>query len=405
MPVLCDVDGPMFDPTLFAVSELRAKNSASNTILQAMRAIAVLQHTLDRLGIDLNRRIEQGSYLALSEVDQVISDTKLEFRELDKQPGNSTVSKPRKILSLEQARLNRTRTRPPGAVCSNTTVIRLIYIRRYLKWYFNLRALRQKTSLTLRADILQWEKLVDDAIREKTPSMSTFNSKGERLGLTIEVQKLLLEIIEPNHPLNPWRSAHAKERNCLIIHMLIELGTRRGELLGVRLSDIVASKQEINIELRPDDKEDPRLYEPNGKTKDRTLALSSHLLRRIINYVHGERYAIRRARKIPFLLVASTGKPLSISGFNKVFKPLQESIPELHMVFPHLMRHTFNDNMTVELEAAGMPGVQVWESLRRLNGWSDKSKMPGKYTQQSTEIKARAASRRYQEKLIVGGDK
>lgn len=400
LPLLCSADGPLFEPTLFAMS-LRTKSSASSTIQQAMRSVAVLQQTLDRLEIDLNQRIQQGKFLNLNEVDQVVADAKLQAGELDKQPGLPTISKSRKVLSLEQARLNLTRTRPPGEVSSNTTAIRLVYIRAYLHWHIQVRALRLDTSLVMRADILELGKLVDEALREKTPS-ATNNSKGERLGLTVEAQKLLLQVIEPNHPLNPWTSPHAKERNALIVHMLLELGVRRGELLGIRTADIRAQSQEVNIELRPDDKDDPRLYEPNGKTNDRILAVSAQLLRRIAVYVQGARYDIKPARKNRFLLVASTGEPLSISGFNKLFTPLQDSMPELKMVIPHLMRHTFNDNMVNELESSGMQGTQIVELLCRLNGWSDRSNMPFKYTKRSGEAKANAALRKHQEKLNMG---
>jgi integrase len=402
LPLLCSADGPLFEPTLFAVS-LRTKSSAANTIQQAMRAVAVLQHTLDRLRIDLNQRIQQGKYLSLNEVDQIVSDAKLQAVELDKQPDLFTTSKPRKLLSLEQTRLHLTRTRPSGKVSSNTTAIRLFYIRAYLNWHIQVRALRVDTSLSMRTNILELGRLVDNALREKTPR-ATGNSKGERLGLTVADQQLLLQVLEPNHPLNPWDSPHAKERNALIVHMLLELGVRRGELLGIRTRDIHAQSQEVNIELRPDDKDDPRLYEPNGKTKDRILAISSQLLRRIASYVQGARYEIRSARKNPFLLVASTGEPLSISGFNKLFAPLQNSTPELKMVIPHLMRHTFNDNMVGELENSGMEGAQIAEALCRLNGWSGRSKMPYKYTKLSGEAKAKMALRSYQEKLNAGAN-
>lgn len=400
LPLLCSEAGPLFEPTLFAVS-LRAESLAANTIKQAMRSVGVLQQTLNRLGIDLNQRIQQGKYLTLNEVDQVVADAKLQAGELDKQPGLATIAKPRKVLSMEQARLNLTRTRVPGEVSSNTTVIRLFYIRGYLDWHTRVRAMRLDTSLAMRADILELGKLVDEAIREKTPGI-TGNSKGERLGLTVEGQQQLLQVIEPNHPLNPWASPHAKERNALIVHMLLELGVRRGELLGIRTRDIRAQSQEVNIELRPDDKDDPRLYEPNGKTKARILTVSAQLLRRISSYVQGVRYDIKPARKSPFLLVASTGEPLSISGLNKLFTALQESTPELKMVIPHLMRHTFNDNMVEELEKSGMEGSQIVETLCRLNGWTDRSNMPFKYTKRSGEAKANAAHRKYQEKLNVG---
>jgi integrase len=400
-PLLSTEDGPMFEPALFAIS-MRTKNLATNTILQAMRSIAVLQHTLDRLGIDLNQRIELGTHLSLNEIDQIVADAKLEIRELDKQTPHPFIAKPRKkILSLEQARLNLTRTKPPQEVSSNTAVIRLFYIRTYLNWQIQNRALRLDTNFAVRSKILELSDLVDKALREKTPSL-TGNSKGTRLGLTRESQKLLLEVIEPNHALNPWSHAHTKERNSLIVHMLLELGLRRGELLGLRIRDIDTANQKINIELRPDDIEDPRLYEPNGKTKDRTLPASPLLLRRIANYIKGPRYEIKPARKNPFLLVASDGQPLSISGLAKIFKPLQNSTPELCMVIAHLMRHTFNDNITTELQNSGMPDPQIEEVLCRLNGWSDGSSMPFRYTNRSGEVKANEALRRYQEKMTLG---
>jgi hypothetical protein len=49
-----------------------------------------------------------------------------------------------------------------------------------------------------------------------------------------------------------------------------------------------------------------------------------------------------------------------------------------------------------------MQGTQIEEILCRLNGWSDRSKMPLKYTKRSGEAKANAALRKYQEKLNMG---
>lgn len=402
-PLLVSENGPAFEPTSFALSQLRGRNLATNTILQATRAVMVLQVILDRHGIDLNKRIEQGQLLTLGEIDLLVSDSKLEMTELNKEPDHLTSTKSRKVTSLEKVRLNLTRTRAPGAVDHNTVVIRLTYIRQYLNWYVKVRALQQTSDLKKMSFILELGEMVNDAINERTPNSRGRNANGERHGLGEAEQKLLLNLIEQDHPRNPWGTYHAKKRNALIIHLLIELGARRGELLGIRLNDINAQKQEILLARRPDDKDDPRLCEPNGKTFERLLTLSPQLLRRIRDYSNGARYSIPQARKHPFLIVASTGAPLSISGFNKLFKPLQDSIPELDQVVAHLLRHTFNDNMSVELEEAGMDGVQVWKSLLRLNGWSDNSKMPARYTKASTERKARAAHRSMQEKLNMIG--
>lgn len=398
-PLLVSEDGPAFEPTVFAISQLRGKNLAFNTILQATRAVMVLLMMLKRHGIDLNKRIDKGELLTLGEVDLLVSYAKLEMTELTHDPDVTIPLKHRKVTSLETVRLNRTRRRAPGTVGHNTAAIRLTYIRQYLSWCVKVRALQQINDQKKRANLLEIGEIVNSAIQERTPNSMGRNANGERHGLGEEEQKLLLNVVELDHPRNPWSTPHAKERNALIIHMLIELGVRRGELLGIRRNDINAQKQEILLARRPDDNEDPRLNEPNGKTYERLLILSPQLLMRINDYSNGVRYAIPQARKHPFLIVASTGAPLSISGFNKLFKSLQDSIPELNHIFAHLLRHTFNDNMSDELEEAKMDGVQIWKSLLRLNGWSDRSKMPARYTKASTERKARVAHRSMQEKL------
>ena len=168
LPVLCSPNGPLFEPTLFALA-LRAKGLAAHTVQQAMRSVAVLRKTLDRLGIDLNQRIQQGNYLTLNEVDQVVADAKLTARELHQQPDVPTACSSIKALRMEQSRLNLSRIRAPGQVSRNTTAIRLLYIRAYLNWHVQVRALQLDTSLVLRADLLHLGKLVDEAIKERTP--------------------------------------------------------------------------------------------------------------------------------------------------------------------------------------------------------------------------------------------
>lgn len=50
LPLLCSKGGPLFEPVLFALS-LRAKSSATNTIQQAMRSVAILKQTTDFYGL------------------------------------------------------------------------------------------------------------------------------------------------------------------------------------------------------------------------------------------------------------------------------------------------------------------------------------------------------------------
>jgi hypothetical protein len=50
---------PLFQPTVWSLTELRGRNQSSSTIQQALRAVMVLNLVLERLGIDLDARIDQ----------------------------------------------------------------------------------------------------------------------------------------------------------------------------------------------------------------------------------------------------------------------------------------------------------------------------------------------------------
>lgn len=183
---------------------------------------------------------------------------------------------------------------------------------------------------------------------------------------------------------------------------MIELGVRRGELLGVRIEDVNTQRNELFIYRRPDDLTDPRLVEPNTKTRDRLLAISDDLAYQIRQYV-----AIRRnipgARKHGFLLVANgSGKPMSFSAFNRIFKVLQQLSPLLKYIYPHILRHTFNDNLSDLFDRAKTPPDQEIQIRNRLNGWADKSQMAIVYTKRHTQQKANEAIISMQEHLTVG---
>jgi len=52
--------------------------------------------------------------------------------------------------------------------------------------------------------------------------------------------------------LNPWRNLDARIRNGLIVRMLLDLGIRRGELLGIEIRDVDFRKNELTIHRTPD---------------------------------------------------------------------------------------------------------------------------------------------------------
>lgn len=204
--------------------------------------------------------------------------------------------------------------------------------------------------------------------------------------------------VNPKNNENPWTTEFAKCRNQLIIHLLLGTGIRRSELLGIRITDIRPRMQELLILRRPDDADDPRLDEPNTKTQDRTLPLTSELYTFIKAYLIS-RNTIAKGRH-DFLIVANTGKPISKSETNKLFRSL-DNLPDLRGLSPHILRHTYCENLAEDLHASGHTSIEILSFLRRLGGWSDLSNTPRRYTTRFIDEAVAKVGLAMQEKLYI----
>jgi integrase len=189
-----------------------------------------------------------------------------------------------------------------------------------------------------------------------------------------------------------------RTRNQLIVNAFLALGVRRGELLGARVNDLKPQMQEILILRRPDDSNDPRLDEPNTKTRDRVLPLSAELYRLVKAYLPLRHAVVRGAHD--FLFVANTGEPISKSGLNRLFCALNE-VPGLPKVEPHILRHSFFENLADDLHRAGKGDAEMLGYLRQQGGWSDTSDTPFRYIKRFVQERAREASLSMQERLLI----
>jgi integrase len=211
----------------------------------------------------------------------------------------------------------------------------------------------------------------------------------------------LIDVVQPGSPENPWKGDHAKERNALIVRWLLALGIRRGELLGVRVSDINFQTNEVLIARRADDLDDPRTNEPNTKTRDRLLSLDEDLAVLTRRYVTGGRRRIEGARRHDYLFVANgSGAPLSLSGLNKIFAVLRTKCPSLpDDLSPHVFRHTWNDEFSALMDKRQVAEEAEKKMRSRMMGWSETSGTAAAYTRRHTEKKAKEASLALQSKL------
>lgn len=386
---------PLHQPSVWVLTELRGTNRASETIKQALRSVMVLYLALDAMKVNLAERLIAGELLSLSEIE-LLTRVCHATLEATCRPGASNVVPLRRkgVLGTFKA----------TQVDPQTAGIRMRYIHQYLAWVVNERLLKIGATHATFIGLTELSKRVLEAFKARIPDSPSFDGLDAREGLSDADRSRLLSVISVDSPENPWKSAHARIRNYLLIRWLVSLGLRRGELLGIKVPDIRFRTNEVLIPRRADDIEDPRRNQPNAKTSDRLLAVDTDLMQLTRDYILKFRRAIVGARLHEFVWVANgTGAPLSLAGLNKVFVVLREKCPFLpDDLSAHVLRHTWNDQFSVEMDEADVSEADEHKMRTRLMGWSANSEMAIKYTRRHIKKKAAAASLALQAKFVVG---
>ncbi|MFA7279286.1 MAG: site-specific integrase [Sterolibacterium sp.] len=389
---------PDFDATLWVVSSLRNKNLASETIAQALRSLVVLYLALQSCKVNLSERLAAGNFLSPAEIEEISKACRLTVlanaKALDDQVEGED-QKISKVTSLEKFRMHQTERAKGDDVDAGTASIRLGYIREFLTWRANKAIARAGNEV--KANLIALRDIVDNELQNKTPVVTERATVGQRMGIDRQAQERLLSVVVPTNPQNPWTGEFIRLRNQFIVNAFLALGLRRGELLGIRVGDFNPQAHELLILRRPDDMSDPRLQEPNAKTRDRVLPVSYDL------YALMKRYLMLRhelvAGRNEFLIVANTGDPMSKSEANRIFDVLSQKFPP--KVSPHILRHTFFENLADDLHRARKDDVEILNILTRLGGWSDNSNSPRRYTKRFAQERAAEAGLALQAKLYI----
>ena len=397
LPYLKDLSTgqPLYEPLIFSLTELRGRNLASNTILQALRSVMLLLRVLNNLGVNLVERVNNGRLLEYGELEAVTracSQRISDCTEVTPQTGSAV--HPRSPAKRSNALLG-------NEVEATTKSIRIHYIKRYLNWLATSRLYKLETNTAQYNRLLAERDSTEKILSTRTPVVGRRNSEGHRQGLAPTEIKRLQEVISPDHPENPW-SSHLRLRNYLIVRWYLCLGIRRSELLGVKVSDIEFRDCQVLIARRPDDAEDPRINEPYVKTADKLLPVDRELINETRNYVLHDRQILTGARVHPFLFVAyPSGTPLSISAVNLIFQNLKlkvKGIPD--SISPHTLRHTWNDQFSLLADSLGLSDTEEARIRARLMGWSPTSEAAAHYTRRHVKKRAREASLDLQQKLM-----
>lgn len=400
MPLLVNaVTGiPLWNPTIFLVTELRATGLASATLGHATRAIMVALQILEHLGIDLETRLAECRLLEVAEMDALVDLLGLHQSELDQLgecPSEQLYTRHAQDVSVEKVRMQVTHRDRRRLVRGETKGIRLMYIRDYVAWLARRRLLQLDHREEGYQALAEIARLTVGQLSERVPSSSgRTNNLEAREGLGWAMRQRILKVIDPESPENPWMNKHVRARNQLIFLWLLGLGLRRSELLGVRIGDIDLRTSEVAVQRRADDPMETRADPPLTKTKGRLLALDDGLAELTRRYIHGFRFAIKRARLHPFLIVATgTGAPLSKAALGKLFIELRTKVPGLpEELSAHVLRHTWNEDFSRLMDDRRVPPEDEEKMRRQQMGWSDTSKMAAVYTRRHIRRKAAEAS-------------
>lgn len=411
LPLLLDYGTgiPLFEPTLYALTELRARSRASATIQQALRSVLALYKFLDARSINLDARLTEGRLLQLSEIDDLARECRFPIEVLgasgDADPIPAPSARLSRLPSLEKFRM---RSPPPlPEIDASSAALRLRYIRAYLGWLAAYRLQRIDRSEPRHAALASESELAVRALGQRIPSTVQKDFVGERVGLSAESQARLNQVIASSSPENPWTSEHARERNELIVRWLQNLGLRRGELLGIRIPNIDFQTNEVRITRRADDPNDPRVRQPNTKTRGRLLPLDEDLVQLTRHYILNARRQFEGARRHDFLFVANgTGAPLTHAAVDRVFTTLRQKCPDLpDDLTPHVLRHTWNDCFSEVMDENRVSEETEQKMRARLMGWSETSTTAATYTKRHVQRRAHEVALKLQRSLRMAKSK
>jgi integrase len=387
---------------VFALTQVRGRNLSTNTISNVLRAIVVLEHFLAARRIDIDSRLEYGELLSVAEVEGLIRSSRQPLAQLGSRTTVSCTQSKKPVLAKEAVR-----TKPHGQrlkeVAPQVASTRLLYIRSYLAWLADDRRSRNGVSNAFLARFQNATEITFRALDSRMRYLPAAGLGVEREGLSDRQVQELLRVTDPSSTDNPWRDEHARYRNALLVRWLLNLGLRIGEALGVRNSDIDSRLGEVTIHRRADDPGDPRRNQPQTKTRARVLQLQKDLLAQTNAYILDHRSGLPNSKMHGFLFAASrSGKPLTVAAAEKVFEVLRIACPDLPKeLSPHLLRHTWNDMFSRQMDAARVASAEEQKYRSYLMGWSPTSDHAAVYTRRHIRRRAREASLAMQEKVLA----
>ena len=356
--LLADAATGVPDPyvTRFILATLRQSGSSSGTIKRALEGVRIGLNFLDDRGIELADRIGGGIFLDADE-----------------------------LASLSD--LCRRRKKGDGMVVGPVAASRFASFGSYVA--YRTEEVATFAGIKSRQHIVASLARFERRASKVAPRASQGATGNERLGLEIAQRELLLRIIQPSDPGNPFKPK-LRIRNHAMILLAYVFGWRAGEELGLKGKDydVRSTPATLTVHRRPGDPEETRNEPPLAKTLSRTLYVDGDTRPAMDAWIKDrqDRSKYPKARKHPYIFVATDGSPLTLRGARAVYERLGSAYPELAGITQHILRHDANDRWIEYNEAQGLDPTSSRQDQCYAMGWSSTSKQP--------DIYAKAAIRR-----------
>jgi integrase len=131
------------------------------------------------------------------------------------------------------------------------------------------------------------------------------------------------------------------QRNRLMFEMTLRLGLRRGEMLKLKVENINGDTLQVRRNIDSDDRRRPL---PSVKTKERDLPIPEDLSTLIQEYLN----EYRVSGQSDYLFTTIKGDEISISQTNTIIEQIGQ-LANIELGW-HRMRHTFAENLAVDLQ-------------------------------------------------------
>lgn len=354
----------------YTFAAIRPTGASSNTLRSKLRGIRIGLTLMRDLNIDIEQRISSGRFLGLEELNR------LRERCLSRSKGDGRIT---------------------GQAASH-------YYSTFLDYFaFRVEEVLQyapeHTHTTISEALAAFEKRA----KRIRPKANDGVSLNDRLGLRSQERDLLLQVIKPGDPGNPFQGA-LQVRNHAIVLLSYTLGLRAGEEFSLKRQDYDnrSNPATITIHRRPDDRDETRADPALVKTFGRILPIDEDLRKVLDDWLkeRNDRGKYPNARKNPYMFVSRSGAPLSLRRGRQIYEQLRARHPELAGLMQHVLRHDANDRWTEDDERTGADPDKSRKERTYAFGWSDTSDMPDIYGKASIRRSTMKRLERIQREVV-----